>query len=135
MALMSPAGYAVPMKRLLFILMVLLVATPVMAADFTETVDDIPLMPGFAEDADNSFFWDKPEGRLATIIATGRAAPNDLRRFYADSLQALGWTGGFDADGAGSFRRDRELLLIRRESLPGGLTELIIDLTPLADAP
>jgi hypothetical protein len=54
-------------------------------------VQDLPLMPGLAEDAGAAVVFDTPTGRIVEASARGRVSVRDVRRFYAETLPQLGW--------------------------------------------
>jgi len=69
-------------------------------------VEDLPLMPGLIEMTEKSVVFDKPGGRIVDAEAIGRIDLAAARRFYADTLPALGWS----PVGADLFRREGEVL-------------------------
>ncbi len=79
------------------LLFVACLAGPVMAADgksggFFEALYDGPVMPGLKELPDQAMLFDKPDGRIASVVAaSSHLAVEDVRRFYNESLPQLGW--------------------------------------------
>lgn len=63
---------------------------PFTHSQFTQTVQDLPLMQGAAEDLSSAVDFDTPTGR---IIEFSIAVPSSdaAFAFYAGSLPALGW--------------------------------------------
>lgn len=58
---------------------------------FVAGLNDVPLMPGLTPLGETLVF-DKPGGRIAEAVFTsGRAGPDAVARFYADTLPQLGW--------------------------------------------
>ncbi len=78
----------------------------VRADSFFELAQDLPLMAGMTEIAEQSVVFDKPDGRIVEAHAKGRLSRERVLRFYAEILPELGWR----AAAAGSYRRDGELL-------------------------
>lgn len=108
---------------------VILAAAPLMpahAADdgsvvFMQTMEDVPLMPGLRELADEAVVFDQPEGRIVevTAIADGMvngAGTATIAGFYAQTLPQLGWK----ADGANVWVREKERLSLQFGSATGG---------------
>lgn len=59
---------------------------------FFEALYDVPVMPGLEEVKDQAMLFDKPDGRIASIVAVSeKLSAADISRFYADSLPQLGW--------------------------------------------
>ena len=81
-------------------------------SDFLQTLEDIPLMPGLSERAEDGVVFETVAGRI--IEATARAAPRTkltpgrVSAFYRSSLGALGW----HPLGDGRFSREGEILVI-----------------------
>ncbi len=98
---------------------------PAAAAGYLADVPDLPLMEGFAEQADGRLLFDKPEGRIVAVRAEGRPTPAEVRAFYGEALPALGWRPGT----AGAWLREGERLTITSERR-GGITEIRFSLGP-----
>lgn len=59
---------------------------------FFEALYDVPVMPGLEEVKDQAMLFDKPDGRIASVVAASRnLSAADITRFYDDSLPQLGW--------------------------------------------
>ncbi len=96
-------------------LAVLVFGTPAAAAEkFFGAMEDLPVMSGLVEDTSARVVFDKPQGRIVQITASGDVAPSEVRRFYGEVLPQLGWT----RTGAGIYRREGEVLRLRLR--PGG---------------
>ncbi len=61
------------------------------AESFVPGTQDLPLMAGLAPVAEEALVFDKPAGRIVQAEAAGTSAPDEVRRFYADTLPQLGW--------------------------------------------
>ena len=87
------------MIRILPCLMCLLVAGSVSvraesvhAPVFFEALYDVPVMPGLEEVKDQAVLFDKPDGRIASVVAASKTLnAADIARFYDESLPQLGW--------------------------------------------
>lgn len=88
------------------------------AAGFLSIAEDVPLMPGLAENADAAAVFDKPSGRIANAEAKGAVTANAVRQFYAATLPQLGW----QAMGTEQYRRERERLRLSFAGRDGALT-------------
>lgn len=59
---------------------------------FFEALYDVPVMPGLEEARDQAMLFDKPDGRIASVVAASKTLqPPDVTRFYDESLPQLGW--------------------------------------------
>ncbi|MBS4044748.1 MAG: hypothetical protein KG075_00290 [Alphaproteobacteria bacterium] len=88
------------------------------AAGFLSIAEDVPLMPGLAENADAAAVFDKPSGRIASTEAKGAVTANAVRQFYAATLPQLGWT----RQSSEEFRREKEQLRLGFAGRDGALT-------------
>lgn len=97
-------------------------ASPVVAegpngdvAAFITGTEDIPLMPGLEEDIDAGTTFDTPAGRLLEAYAVGAMTPEQVLRFYTESMPQLGWK----RKGENTFFREGEMLTIDFPKPPG----------------
>ncbi len=59
---------------------------------FFEALYDVPVMPGLQEFKDQAMLFDKPDGRIASVVAgSDTLRPEDVAGFYAETLPQLGW--------------------------------------------
>jgi hypothetical protein len=59
---------------------------------FFEALYDIPVMPGLEEIKGEAMLFDKPDGRIASVVAASKdLSPSQVGAFYAESLPQLGW--------------------------------------------
>jgi len=88
---------------------------------FFTAVEDLPLAPGLEEQGP-PFWFDDANGRIVGAMARGRAEPAAVRRFYLDTLPALGWSfsPGAGVDGELVFLRGRERLALAIAPRDGG---------------
>jgi hypothetical protein len=64
---------------------------PPRGSQFSAYIDDLPIMPGLAEDDEGYAFDLFQGGRLAEARLGGEADPAVVRGFYAATLTQLGW--------------------------------------------
>jgi hypothetical protein len=81
---------------------------------FLTAIEDVPLAPGLAEQANGGMVFDSPTGRIVEAAASGPISVDQVKAFYAQTLPQLGWS---DA-GKMTFRRDSEILRIAIEAGP-----------------
>lgn len=86
--------------------------SPLSAADFFRSIDDLPLAPGLTELVEEGVEFESPAGRIVTAVAGGDARPEAIQAFYRKALPSLGWSS---APG-GTYRRDGEVLTLRLET-------------------
>ena len=59
---------------------------------FFEALYDVPVMPGLEEVKDQAMLFDKPDGRIASVVAASKSLnAGEISRFYDESLPQLGW--------------------------------------------
>lgn len=64
-------------------------------AAFFESLYDIPVMPGLEEFHDQAVLFDKPNGRIASVVAGApNLKPAVVQAFYDDTLIQMGWKKG-----------------------------------------
>lgn len=103
------------------------------AGGYLDAVEDMPLMEGLHETGDGGVIFDKPNGRIVRAVATGKVAPDAVRRFYADTLPQLGWTRARKLELIRNllvFRREGERLEIQTVPGTGGITEVRFSIEP-----
>lgn len=86
------------MMRLCVLALVALILFPVAAHAqnakpvFFEALYDVPVMPGLEELKDQAMLFDKPDGRIASVVAASRSLSGaQIIRFYEEALPQLGW--------------------------------------------
>lgn len=111
------------MKQLLLTLAFLgFAAAPALAkTDYSAVIDDLPLMQGMVEHAEEATIFDTPAGRIVEVTVTTSASGAAVQKFYAESLPPLGW----EALSATQFTRDGEFLTMNIAA-----HELRLTLTP-----
>lgn len=105
----------------------LLMAAPARAAGtaYSTVIEDLPLMQGMQEKADEAVIFDQPGGRILETQTIVAAPPSAVTDFYAAALPSLGW----QATSATTYTRDKETLTLAVERT-GGLTAAHFTLTP-----
>lgn len=59
---------------------------------FFEALYDVPVMPGLEELKDQAMLFDKPDGKIASVVAASRRlSAADVTGFYEATLPQLGW--------------------------------------------
>ncbi len=76
------------------------------AERFFAGIKDLPVMPGLEQMRDAGVSFDKPEGRIVEVAASGKVSRRDVVEFYRAVLPQLGWR----AAGKGRYRREGEHL-------------------------
>jgi len=103
----------------------LLICKPVFATESKPTeqsyfnvLPDIPLMPEMAELEDQSFSFDKEEGRVVeTVGFLSASTPEKAIEFYQGALKSLGWK----PLNSKAFSRNGEQIIITTERVANGL--------------
>lgn len=64
-----------------------------LAADaYFEALYDVPIMAGLEEVKEQAMLFDKPGGRIASVVAVSKTVGSaDIQGFYDQSLPQLGW--------------------------------------------
>lgn len=88
----------------------LVFVTQVKAADsvFLSVLEDIPLMEGLDEAADETVYFDTPAGRIVEAYAVGDVTKDSVLTYYKDSLPSLGWV----RNAHGAYVREGESLTV-----------------------
>lgn len=94
---------------------------------FLSTIEDLPLMPGLAEDDSRALVFEAPAGRIAEAFAAGEVGRDAVVGFYRETLPQLGWTAENDT----RFVREGEVLSLAIENL-GPRTTVRFSLAPVA---
>lgn len=76
------------------------------AERFFAGIEDLPVMPGLEQIQDAGLSFDKPEGRIVEVAASGKVSRREVVEFYRAVLPQLGWR----AAGKGRYRREGEHL-------------------------
>ncbi len=82
------------MKKFLFICICLAFISSPLAANesqYSQVIDDLPLMQGMVENKEKSVVFEKPQGRIVEAFAIIKAKKSTIETFYKQSLPALGW--------------------------------------------
>lgn len=76
------------------------------AETFVYGFEDLPLMDGLTQRAQNSVLFDTPQGRIVQASAVGETTPELVIAFYDQTLPQLGWTRVAE----GQYQREGERL-------------------------
>ena len=129
------------MKKLIFMLAVagiVAAASPAAAYDpigigFFRSVEDLPLMPGMTESADEAVVFDQPGGRIVEVTGTvALGTPGSaVTAFYDQTLPQLGW----QKEGEAAYVREQERLTIQFGAQTGGPLRVRFAIQPRAANP
>ena len=115
------------------ILLVILMNPAVSRSDsgyqsYFSALPDVPMMSGMEEVEDQTFVFDKAEGKVVeTAGFLAESSPEELEKFYREALGQLGWK----PFKTGVFVRDHEMLSLRVTKVGNG--ELVkFQLAPLS---
>jgi len=98
------------------------------AADrFVTGIGDLPLMSGLTEDPEREIIFDKPNGRIVEVVASGAVDAQAVGGFYDRVLRQLGWHR--QTTGKRVFERDGEILSLTI-SAGNGQTTISFTLAP-----
>lgn len=105
-----------------------LLAPLAMAADtFFEALYDVPVMKGLEEIKGEAILFDKPDGRIASVMAVSKdLTPVQVTTFYSGALPQLGW----EKTAENQYVRDRQRLSLEVTKKPP-LTVAHFTLSPL----
>jgi hypothetical protein len=93
---------------------------------YFEALYDIPIMPGLEEMKDQAMLFDKPDGKIASVVAISKTLkPKEVDGFYNATLPPLGW----EKMGPKSYIRGAEKLELRIEENPP-FTILYLGISP-----
>ena len=96
--------------------------------NFFEALYDVPVMRGLEELKDQAMLFDKPDGRIASVVAVSeRLSPEAVGSFYAQVLPELGW----QKTSPGQYVRGKDALTLSVTSR-GGVTIAHFSLSPAA---
>ena len=115
-SLLSSVLAATVMVAIVFVALIS-APTRLSAAEFFESIEDLPLAPGLIEVVEEGVQFDSPVGRIVTAVAVGDARLDSVRAFYRKALPSLGW---LLAPG-GTYLRDGEVLTLRLEIVDKGI--------------
>ncbi len=79
---------------------------------FLSGIQDVPLMPGLAEDGEAGLMFDTPGGRIVEAYAGGPVRATEIAAFYLQTLPQLGWTAAPVEDTTLRFAREGETLTL-----------------------
>ncbi len=75
---------------------------------FVDGFDDLPLMPGLAQEVGRVVQFDSPYGRIIESWANGSLKAESVAGFYQQTLPQLGWV----IDGPDRYHRNSDVLVI-----------------------
>ena len=116
MSVSSLAMIRAPLLAALLLLAAMPASAQTLAA-YVPGTEDVPLMPGLANEAESGLVFDKPQGRIVEATAHGAVSRHAVLAFYRESLPQLGWYPAGD----GNFQRDGERLSLEFGGSDGNL--------------
>ncbi len=96
-----------------------------MAAEerFFEALYDVPVMPGMEEVPGQAMLFDKPDGRIAVVVAATKvASPSEISAFYDETLTQMGWR----KSGVNQYVRGEQRLTVKTQ---GGARAATVNFT------
>ncbi len=83
--------------RLAVLICLTLLSAPTWAlaqsSDFFEALYDVPVMKGLQEIPAETMLFDKPDGRIAIVVAATKSlTAQDILTFYGQTLPQMGWS-------------------------------------------
>ena len=87
------------------------------ADNFVFGFEDLPLMDGLTQVAQDSVLFDTPQGRIVQASAVGAVSQTAVTEFYNQTLPQLGWIPVADT----TYQREGELLRLEFSSSEGQL--------------
>lgn len=95
--------------------------TATRGTEFSNYIEDLPIMPGLAENQEGYAFDLDQGGRLAEARLAGDAEPAVVRGFYSATLAQLGWRASETDPYVYHRGRERLIFLVEpRRRRPGG---------------
>ncbi len=95
-------------------------------AQFVSVIEDLPLMPGLAEDMDAAMTFDSAAGRIVEARAIGAIGADLVEAFYSEALPQLGWEKQTD----GGYVRGDERLGLEIISTIGSMVSVSFRVKP-----
>ena len=99
-----------------------------MGTGYSAVIEDLPLMSGMVEKADDAIVFDKPGGRIIETNIETPASPSEIEKFYAEALPSLGWK---DLSPEGFIREDETLNISIEQK--GRIALVHFSLTPTSE--
>ena len=78
---------------------------------FLNALEDVPLMVGLTEAAEETVYFDTPAGRIVEAYAVGNVTKTSVLTYYKDTLPSLGW----ERNAHGIYMREGESLTVSVE--------------------
>lgn len=97
-------------------------APPARAAAFFNTLDDVPLPPGFSERTALATAFEGEPGRILVAVAEGPGSSEAARAWIVAALKGLGWSLAEAEPTRAVLLRGRETLTLETEAAATGAT-------------
>ena len=101
------------MSKIIFSILLLLLSKNVLAIDFLECINDIPINNSIIENKDSCFLFESNIGRIVSVEALSSQEYFEIEKFYKSILNQFGWFLSSAANNKGLvFIREEEILKI-----------------------
>lgn len=88
----------------------LLLSKNVLAIDFLECINDIPINNNIIENKDSCFLFESNTGRIVSVEALSTKESFEIEKFYKSILKQFGWFLSSEAN-------NKDLVFIREEEI------------------
>jgi hypothetical protein len=98
------------LSKIIFSILLLLLSKNVLAIDFLECINDIPINNSIIENKDSCFLFESNIGRIVSVEALSSQKYFEIEKFYKAFLKQFGWF-------LSSEENTKDLVFIREEEI------------------
>ena len=98
------------LSKIIFSILLLLLSKNVLAIDFLECINDIPINNSIIENKDSCFLFESNIGRIVSVEALSTKESFEIEKFYKSILKQFGWFLSSEAN-------NKDLVFIREEEI------------------
>jgi hypothetical protein len=98
------------LSKIIFSILLLLLSKNVLAIDFLECINDIPINNSIIENKDSCFLFESNIGRIVSVEALCSQKYFEIEKFYKAFLKQFGWFLSSEAN-------NKDLVFIREEEI------------------
>ena len=98
------------LSKIIFIILLFLLSKNVLAIDFLECINDIPINNSIIEDKDSCFLFESSIGLIVSVEALSSQKYFEIEKFYKAFLKPFGWLLSSEAN-------NKDLVFIREEEI------------------
>jgi len=98
------------LSKIIFSILLLLLSKNVLAIDFLECINDIPINNSIIENKDSCFLFESNIGRIVSVEALSSQKYFEIEKFYKAFLKQFGWFLSSEAN-------NKDLVFIREEEI------------------